>query len=124
LSTRDKEYIEERFGPLWSGTDEVSLGGRIRTISEVKQAFDLDAEGVVSIDLVGLPDGTCAFRYYDGEERRIVVFVFDAEWSILEEHRAHIGDWLGDLYHQTGPLAFDAEAMVHILRKKVAETSA
>ena len=75
----------------------------------------------MAIDLVDLPEGTCAFRYYDGEDRRVVVFVFDAEWEILEEHRAHIAEWIGDLYHETGALAYDAEAMIHILRKKLAE---
>jgi Fe2+ or Zn2+ uptake regulation protein len=117
----DKDTIEERFGPLWSGKPEASCGGRIRTISDVKRAFDLVADDVVAIDLVELPDGKCAFRFYDGEDRRVVVFVFDAEGEILEEHRAHIAEWLGDLYHESGALAFDAEAMIHILQKKQAE---
>jgi hypothetical protein len=121
VSILDRETIEGRFGPLWSGSREVTLGGRIRTISEVKRSFDLVADDVVAIDLVALPGDRCAFRYYDGEDRRIAVFVFDAEWEILEEHRAHIGEWLGDIYHDTGALAFDAEAMIHILQKKLAE---
>ncbi len=123
VSTLDKETIETRFGPLWSGGQEVSLGGRTRTISEVKRSFDLVADDVVAIDLVGLPGEKCAFRYYDGEDRRVVVFVFDAEGEILEEHRAHIAEWLGDIYHETGALAFDAEAMLHILQKKLAESA-
>ena len=120
MSIRDKEIIEERFGPLWSGRQEVSLGGRTRTISELKRSFDLVADDVVAIDLVGLPEGNCAFRYYDGEDRRVVVFVLDGEGEILEEHRAHIAEWLGDLYHESGALAYDAEAMIHILQKKLA----
>ena len=120
MTTRDKEIIEERFGPLWSGSQEIALGGRTRTISEVKRAFDLVADDVVAIDLVALPGEKGAFRYYDGEDRRIVVFVLDAEWEIVEEHRAHIGDWLGDLYHDSGALAYDAEAMIHLVRKKLA----
>ena len=124
MSIRDKEIIEGRFGPLWSGQQELFLGGRTRTISEVKRAFDLVAEDMVAIDLVAMPDGRGAIRYYDGEDRRIVVFVFDAEGEISEEHRAHIAEWLGDIYHETGALAFDADAMIHILKKKLAaETS-
>ena len=99
----------------------MSIGGRTRTITEVKRAFDLAADDVMAIDLVELPERKCAFRYYDGEDRRVVVFVFDGEWEILEEHRAHIAEWIGDLYHETGALAYDAEAMIHILRKKLAE---
>ena len=120
MSTRDKEIIEERFGPLWSGRQELSNAGRTRTISEVKRAFDLVADDVVAIDLVELPEGKGAFRYYDGEDRRVVVFVFDAEGEIVEEYRVHIAEWLGDLYHEAGALAYDAEAMIHILQKKLA----
>ena len=120
MGIRDKEIIEERFGPLWSGRQEVSIGGLIRTISEVKRAFDLVADDVVAIDLVEVPEGKGAFRFYDGEDRRIVVFVFDGEGEIHEEFRAHIGDWLGDLYHDSGALAYDAEAMIHLVRKKLA----
>ncbi|MGE5246743.1 MAG: hypothetical protein ACM3L8_00215 [Verrucomicrobiota bacterium] len=119
MSIRDKELIEERFGPLWSGRSELNWGGRPRTVAEVKQAFDLTGADVVAIDLHELPDETFAFRFYDGDDRRVVVFVFDREGEILEEHRAHIAEWLGDLYHDTGGLAFDPEAMVHVLRKKV-----
>lgn len=120
VSTRDKDIIEERFGPLWSGRQEISLGGRTRTISDVKRAFDLVAEDLVAIDLVALPEERAAFRFYDGEDRRVAVFVFDGDGEILEEFRAHIGDWLGDLYHDSGALAYDAEAMIHLLKKKLA----
>jgi hypothetical protein len=121
VSILDKDTIEKRFGPLWSGQAEVSMGGRTRSLSEVKRAFDLMAEDLVAIDMVALPEGRGAIRLYDGEDRRIVVFVFDAEGEILEEHRAHIAEWLGDLYHESGALAFDPEAMVHLLRKKISE---
>jgi hypothetical protein len=121
VGVRDKELIESRFGPLWSGKTEILQAGRARTLSEVKRSFDLTGGDVVAIDLHELPEGTFAFRFYDGDDRRIVVFVFDAQGEILEEHRAHIAEWLGDLYHESGALAFDAEAMVHILRKRQSE---
>jgi hypothetical protein len=47
-----------------------------------------------------------------------VVLVCDADGGILEEHRAHIAEWLGELYYESGALAYDADAMVHLLRKK------
>jgi len=121
VGSRDKELIEERFGPLWSGRSEIPWGERSRTLLEVKQAFDLTGSDVVAIDLHELPGRKFAFRFYDGDDRRVVVFVFDEAGEIVEEHRAHIGEWLGDLYHDTGGLAFDPEAMVHILRKKLHE---
>jgi hypothetical protein len=89
----------------------------VRTFRDVKRALDLAGEDVMPIDLRELPGETFAFRYYDGDDRRIVVLVYDAEGGILEEHRAHIAEWLGELYYESGALAYDAEAMLHLLRK-------
>ena len=124
MSIEDKELIEHRFGPLWSGMTEISLQGEVRTFRDVKRALDLAGEDVMSIDLHELPDGTFAYRYYDGDDRRIVVLVIDAEGGILEEFRAHIAEWLGELYYETGALAYDADAMLHLLRKKTEEGGA
>jgi hypothetical protein len=121
VSVRDKEAIEARFGPLWSGEGEIRLGGSVRTLKDVKRLFGLDGGDVVAIDLRALPDGGFAFRFYDGDDRRVVVFVCDADAEIREEIRAHVAEWLGDLYHDAGALAFDPESMAHILRKKQEE---
>lgn len=121
MSIEDKRLIETRFGPLWSGKTEIAFRGGVRTFRDVKRALDLAAEDVVPIDLHELPDGTFAFRFYDGDDRRVVVLVCDADGGILEELRAHIAEWLGDLYYESGALAFDAEAMLHLLRKKSGE---
>jgi len=121
VSIEDKRLIETRFGPLWSGKTEIAFRGGVRTFRDVKRALDLAAEDVVPIDLHELPDGTFAFRFYDGDDRRVVVLVCDADGGILEELRAHIAEWLGDLYYESGALAFDAEAMLHLLRKKSGE---
>lgn len=124
MSIEDKTLIESRFGPLWSGKTEIAFRGGVRTIRDVKRALDLTAEDVVAIDLLELPGGTYAFRFYDGDDRRVVVLVCDADGGILEEHRAHIAEWLGDLYYESGALAFDADAMLHLLRKKSEEGGA
>ena len=121
MSIEDKELIETRFGPLWSGTTGIAFRGGVRTLRDVKRALDLAGEDVMAIDLRELPGGKFAFRYYDGDDRRIVVLVCDAEGGILEEHRAHIAEWLGELYYETGALAYDADAMLHLLRKKSEE---
>jgi hypothetical protein len=118
VSIEDKELIETRFGPLWSGKTEIAFRGGVRTFRDVKRALDLAGEDVLPIDLHDLAGGTFAFRYYDGDDRRIVVLVCDADGGILEEHRAHIAEWLGELYYESGALAYDADAMVHLLRKK------
>ena len=121
MGSRDKELIEGRFGPLWSGRNVLTVGGSARTLLEVKRSFDLESSDIVAIDLHQLPDGGFAFRFYDGDDRRVVVYVFDADWEILEEHRAHIAEWIGDRYYDSGALAFDPEAMVHFLKKETGE---
>ena len=118
MSIEDKELIETRFGPLWSGKTEIASRGGVRTFRDVRRALDLAGEDVMSIDLHELPDGNFAYRYYDGDDRRVVVLVCDAEGGILEEFRAHIAEWLGELYYESGALAYDADAMLHLLRKK------
>ena len=124
MSIEDKELIEQRFGSLWSGKTEISFQGGVRTFRDVKRALDLAGEDLMSIDLHELSDVTFAYRYYDGDDRRIVVLVIDAEGEILEEFRAHIAEWLGELYYETGALAYDADAMLHLLRKKTEESGA
>jgi hypothetical protein len=124
VSIEDKERIETRFGPLWSGKTEIAFRGGVRTFRDVKRALDLAGEDVMSIDLHELPGGNFAYRYYDGDDRRIVVLVCDADGGILEEFRAHIAEWLGDLYYGSGALAYDGEAMLHLLRKKEGEAGA
>jgi hypothetical protein len=124
VSIEDKELIETRFGPLWSGKTEIASRGGVRTLRDVKRGLDLAGEDVLAIDLRELPGEKFAFRYYDGDDRRVVVLVIDEEGGILEEFRAHIAEWLGDLYYESGALAYDAEAMLHLLRKKSEEAGA
>ena len=120
MSIEDKELIETRFGPLWSGKTEIPFRGGMRTLRDVKRALALEGSDAVEIDLHELTGDRYAFRFYDGDDRRVVVFVLDAGYGIVEEHRAHVAEWLGDLYHDTGLMAFDPEAMANLLRKKIA----
>ena len=120
MSIRDKELIESRFGPLWSGKVEIPFRGGIWTLRGVKRSLALEGSDVVEIDLHEVTEDRFAFRFYDGDDRRIVVFVLDEECGVLEEHRAHVAEWLGDLYHDTGLMAYDPEAIANLLRKKIA----
>jgi hypothetical protein len=115
----EKEQIEKEFGPLWSGVDSISVGDRIFTALELKKSFDLFAADVVVIDLHVLPEDLFAFRFYDGDDRCVVVFVFDRELNILRELRAHIAEWLEDEYYDSGIESFLAGNMVRKLRRKV-----
>lgn len=120
MSIEDKELIESRFGPLWSGKTEIPFNGGMRTLREVKRSLALEGSDAIEIDLHELTGDRYAFRFYDGDDRRVVVFVLDAGYGIVEEHRAHIAEWLGDMYHDTGMMAYDPDAMANLLRKKIA----
>ena len=115
----EKVQIETEFGPLWSGVDSVTIGDRIYTMIEMKRALDLVAADVVGIDLHALPEGLFAFRYYDGDDRRIVVFVLDSELNIVRELRVHIAEWLEEEYYKSGIEAFLADRIVGMLHRKV-----
>jgi len=115
----EKEQIEREFGVLWSGGVSVTIGDRIYTAIEMKKALDLWGADVVTIDLQTLPDDLFAFRFYDGDDRCIVVFVLDAELNIVRELRAHIAEWLEEEYYKSGIEAFLADRMVGLLHRKV-----
>ncbi|MBW6502999.1 hypothetical protein K0B90_01815 [bacterium] len=120
MSIEDKELIETRFGPLWSGKTEIPFNGGTRTLRDVKRSLALEESDAVEIDLHELPGDRFAFRFYDGDDRRVVVFVLDSQYGIVEEVRAHVAEWLGDMYHETGMMAYDPDAMAALLRKKIA----
>ncbi len=115
----EKELIEKEFGPLWSGADSITIGDRIFTVDGLKRAFDLWVDDVVGIDLHVLPEGQYASRFYDGDDRCIVVFVFDRDLNITRELRAHIAEWIPDEYYKSGMEAYFAGNMVQMLRRKV-----
>ena len=119
MGVQDKEIIEKRFGELWTGPESIEIGDRIFTLVEIRRAFGFEDSQVIGIDLQALPEGRFAYRYYDGDDRCIVVFVFDAGLDILEEHRAHIAEWLGDEYQKTGFIAFIPEDLLATLHKKM-----
>jgi hypothetical protein len=115
----EKEQIEEEFGPLWSGGNTVTVGDRIYTPVELKRALDLYGADIVGIDLHSLPEGLFAFRFYDGDDRCVVVFVLDPELNIVRELRAHIAEWLEEEYYKSGMESFLAGRMVGMLHRKV-----
>ena len=71
--------IESRYGPLGSGSQTL-------TIKDVSRA----------IDALALTDGRYVFRYYDGQDQRVVALEFDADFRSLGEVRAQFPEWIGD----------------------------
>ena len=96
-----REEFERRYGPLWSGASSLSIGGTTHELDEVMQRMGFGFEGIKIIDAPAVEAGRWAIRFFDGEVRCIVCFEFGEDLTLLEEHRVHVAEWLGDAYFET-----------------------
>ena len=96
-----REEFERRYGPLWSGASSLSIGGATHELDDVMQRMGFGFEGIKIIDAPAVEAGRWAIRFFDGEVRCIVCFEFGEDLTLLEEHRVHIAEWLGDAYFET-----------------------
>jgi hypothetical protein len=99
--TNPREEFERRYGQLWSGASSLSIGGVPYEIEGVLHRIGFGFEGLRAIDAPPVAAGRYAIRFFDGEERQIVCLEFGADLNLLEEHRVHIAEWLGDAYFET-----------------------
>jgi len=98
---RLREEFERRYGPLGSGAPSLVIGGVTCELDDVLRRLGFDFEGIRLIDAPAVGAGRYAIRFFDGDDRCIVCLEFDADLHLLEEHRVHIAEWLGDAYFQT-----------------------
>jgi hypothetical protein len=96
-----REEFERRYGQLWSGASSLSIGGITYELDEVMHRIGFGFEGLKIIDAPPAEAGRWAIRFFDGEARQIVSLEVDANLALLEEHRVHIAEWLGDAYFET-----------------------
>ena len=96
-----REEFEQRYGQLWSGASSLVIEGVTYELEEVMHKIGFGFEGLRLIDAPRVEAGRYAIRFFDGEERRIVCLEFGADLNLLEEHRVHIAEWLGDAYFKT-----------------------
>ncbi len=88
--------METRYGPLWSGRQEVTVDGTNYDIDALTFRMDLNFEDARVIDVLEVSVGRYVVRYYDGEDQRIVAHEFDDTFRFLGEIRAHIAEWVGE----------------------------
>jgi hypothetical protein len=96
-----REEFERRYGPLWSGAPSLAIDGTTYELWDVLRRIGFGSEGIRLIDAPAAGPGRYAIRFFDGEERRIVCLELMADLTIVEEHRVHIAEWLGDGYFET-----------------------
>ncbi len=96
-----REEFEKRYGQLGSGASALVIGDVTYELQEVMHKIGFGFEGLRLIDAPRVEAGRYALRYFDGEARSIVCLELGEDLSILEEHRVHIHEWLGDAYFET-----------------------
>jgi hypothetical protein len=90
------ELIESRYGPLGSGAQSLTIKDAIYSASDLLVCMGLNFDDSRAIDALTLPDGRYVFRYYDGQDQRVVALEFDADFHSLGEVRAQFPEFIGD----------------------------
>src|SRR4030066_1511732 len=93
-----RRTIEERYGPIGTGNKVLFLQGVPMSLRKVSRKLMLEYEDLIPIDGGVLPDRRYWIRFYEGEQRKVVVIEFNGEFDIVGENGADIMDWLGDDY--------------------------
>jgi hypothetical protein len=93
---RGRALIEDRYGPLGSGQQSLTIGGVEYALTELMSQMGLNFDDSRAIDALTLPEGCYAVRYFDPQDQRVAVQEFDAHFRLLSETRAHSAEWLGE----------------------------
>lgn len=101
-----RREIEERYGPIGDGKKILFVDGVPVALSTLSRRLALQYSDLVPIDAGTLPDGVHWLRFYDNEQRKVMVVEFDREYAFTGERGADIMDWLGDDYFRIRWRAF------------------
>ncbi len=91
-----RSLIESRYGPLGSGVQTLTINDAVYSVSDLLIRMGLNFDDSRAIDALELPNGRYVFRYYDGQDQRVVALEFDAGFRNLGEMRAPFAQWNGD----------------------------
>jgi hypothetical protein len=88
--------MESRYGPLGSGGQSLTIKGVVYSVSDLLIRMALNFDDSRAIDALELRESRYAFRYYDGQDQRVVALEFDADFRTLSEFRAAFPRQIGD----------------------------
>lgn len=88
--------VEGRYGPLGSGLEALTIRGVVYSVSDLLVRMSLNFDDSRAIDALELPEGRYVFRYYDGQDQRVVALEFDADFRCLGEVRARFPETTGE----------------------------
>jgi hypothetical protein len=101
-----RRTIEERYGLIGTGSKLLFLQGTPMGLSKISRKMALLYDDLVPIDAGTLPSGIHWIRFYEGEQRKVMVLEFDGEFRTVGETGADIMDWIGDEYFKIRWRAF------------------
>jgi hypothetical protein len=93
-----RRTIEERYGAIGTGNKVLFLQGVPMSLKKVSRRLMMQYEDLIPIDGGTLPGGRHWIRFYDGEQRKVLVIEFTGEFDVVGENGADIMDWLGEDY--------------------------
>ncbi len=93
-----RREIEARYGKIGTGGKVLFVKGVPMGLSTLSRRMALSYADLVPIDAGTLAGGAHWIRYYDAEQRKVVVIEFDDAFNTVGERGADIMDWLGDDY--------------------------
>lgn len=94
--SNDAALIESRYGPLGCGRESLTIDGGVYSTADLLFRMGLNFDDSRPIDALVLAEGRFLFRYYDGQDQRVVALEFDAEFRPLGELRGQFPEFLGD----------------------------
>lgn len=68
----------------------------VYSVSDLLVRMGLNFDDSRAIDALELRDGRYVFRYYDGQDQRVVALEFDADFRCLGEMRARLPELNGE----------------------------
>jgi hypothetical protein len=92
----NRKEMEKRYGEIGSGASAIVVGEVRYTLREILAKWTLDLPDILTVDGGSAGRDRHWIRFYDREDRRYVVFEFDGNFDLLEEHRADSLAWEGE----------------------------
>lgn len=96
--TAARRRIEERYGTIGTGGKVLFIGGIPMALPKIARKLALQYHDLIPIDGGAMEGGRRWIRFYEGEQRKVVVFEFTEAFDIVGEEGADIMDWLGEDY--------------------------
>lgn len=87
--------IERLYGPLGSGAQSLTVREVLYSVSELLVRMGLNFDDSRAIDALPLAPNRFVFRYYDGQDQRVVALEFDSDFHSLGEMRARFPEGEG-----------------------------